>query len=88
MARFLKRALQFAAFTSLVAFVFLTNIVHHLGFTSEGSKDDAKKPDDLFASFTSTPSAHADTPNCSGSYDGSCPNTDAGPCGCSSGTAP
>lgn len=81
MSRFLKRSLRFAAFTSLLLVVFLTNIGHKLGFTSDDSKNDTNKPDDLFASFTSVPSVHADTPgNVYG--DGGCPNTDAGPCGC------
>ncbi|OGC96520.1 hypothetical protein A2590_02355 [Candidatus Adlerbacteria bacterium RIFOXYD1_FULL_48_8] len=83
MGRFLKRALRFTAFTTLVLFVFLTNIVHKLGFVPNNPKDDANKPDDLFASFTSVPSAYADTPADGGSCDGGCPNTDAGPCGCS-----
>ncbi len=84
MSRFLKRALRFTAFTSLVAVVFLTNIVHRLGFTSDTPKDDANKSDDLFAAFTSVPSAYADTPV----GDGGCPNTDAGPCGSDGGCSP
>lgn len=84
MSRFLKKTLRFAAFTSLVAVVFLTNIGHKLGFTSDDSKNDVNKPDDLFASFTSVPSAHADTPH--GGGDGGCPNSDGGPCGCDGGS--
>ncbi len=82
MGRFLKRALRFTAFTTLVLFVFLTNIVHKLGFVPNNPKDDANKPDDLFASFTSVPSAYADTPEGGqvSSCDGGLPNTDAGPC--------
>jgi hypothetical protein len=77
MARFLKKALRFGAFTVLVAVVFFTNIVHKLGF-SNNPKDDEKNPNDLFASFSSVPTAHADTPG--GGPDGGSPNCDSGPC--------
>lgn len=79
MGKLLKNMVRLGAFALLVLIVFLTNIVDKLGFTSNDAKDDGKNSNDLFASFTSIPTAHADVPNGSGGEIPG-PNCDAGPC--------
>jgi hypothetical protein len=76
MGKLLKKILRLGAFTSLVLIVFLTNIVSKLGFSGD-PKDENKNPNDLFASFSSVPTAHADISTGPGD---SGPNCDAGPC--------